>query len=103
MNKLSTYWSPTQYQDFERVLNEQRRLLTLELQAALIAHRAIDRNITRLRKDLKSAEQALERLGRGVFGICTDCGEDIDAPQLRTRAAAPRCGCCEQRSQTITA
>jgi RNA polymerase-binding transcription factor DksA len=102
MGKLSTYWSPTQYQQFESVLNEQRRLLTLELQAALLTDRAIDREITRLRMDLKAAEQALDRLRRGVFGICTDCGEDIDAPQLRTWAAASRCGSCEHRSDMIT-
>jgi RNA polymerase-binding transcription factor DksA len=51
---------------------------------------------------LKAAEQALDRLRRGVFGICTDCGEDIDAPQLRTWAAASRCGSCEHRSDMIT-
>ncbi|MEV7006741.1 TraR/DksA C4-type zinc finger protein [Streptosporangium sp. NPDC051022] len=46
------------------------------------------------RGHLGSLEHALERLGRGGYGICERCGEPIPVERLRARPVAVTCVRC---------
>jgi DnaK suppressor protein len=49
--------------------------------------------------ELRELEAALERLQAGVYGLCEDCGEDIDARRLRVELAARRCVPCQEKRE----
>lgn len=60
----------------------------------------IDRNFMlrlrgRERKLLKKIEEALDRIDRGVFGICEKCGEDINIKRLEARPVTTMCIDCK--------
>jgi RNA polymerase-binding transcription factor DksA len=121
MATLSTYWSPSDLQGFLNSLLEQHRDLFEHLDAAQRLRASqmqsqsancedcgsapaptrekrvdeSDRNIKQLRREIVAVESALNRLYRGVFGICVDCHEDIAASRLRSQPAAARCLPCE--------
>ncbi|MEK7873847.1 MAG: TraR/DksA C4-type zinc finger protein [Chloroflexota bacterium] len=40
-------------------------------------------------------EQALERMGRGTYGLCVDCGAAIPLERLQARPYAARCVSCQ--------
>jgi RNA polymerase-binding transcription factor DksA len=42
-------------------------------------------------------DEALERLKKGTYGICLDCGEPIDRARLNALPAAKRCLDCQRR------
>lgn len=44
---------------------------------------------------LREAEEALERLRAGTYGICEDCGAAISGDRLRALPTARRCIKCE--------
>jgi DnaK suppressor protein len=46
--------------------------------------------------ELEVIDQALERLGRGLYGICKECGGDIEVARLRTLHAVT-CADCAAR------
>lgn len=48
-----------------------------------------------LRDKLREAEDALQRISAGVYGICTACGEPIAEDRLRALPTALRCAGCE--------
>ena len=52
--------------------------------------------IRRLHADISAAEEALERLRGGLFGICVDCADDIASEQLRISPSRARCIKCER-------
>jgi len=64
-----------------------------------------DRNFTlrlrdRERKLLKKIDDALERLERGDYGDCDQCGEPIGLERLRARPVANLCiGCKEEQER----
>jgi RNA polymerase-binding transcription factor len=62
-----------------------------ELQAALV---------DRQNHQLAAVEAALERLARGEYGICGDCGGLIGTGRLRVLPFAQRCTACESRDDS---
>ena len=46
------------------------------------------------RRELGKIELAMRRVDSGCFGICDDCGEDIDPLKLEAQPAAGRCTAC---------
>lgn len=49
---------------------------------------------TSLREQLSDVDHALDRLDKGTYGICTNCGEAIDPERLGAMPATPRCINC---------
>jgi RNA polymerase-binding protein DksA len=47
-----------------------------------------------LEKELKEVSDALERIGNGNYGICENCGKEIDIERLRAYPAARTCIKC---------
>jgi DnaK suppressor protein len=48
---------------------------------------------------LKLVNDALERLGNGTFGLCLDCGQEIDAARLEAIPYAPVCLSCQAKRE----
>ncbi|MDD3006853.1 MAG: TraR/DksA C4-type zinc finger protein [Candidatus Pacebacteria bacterium] len=46
--------------------------------------------------DLQDIDEALERIKNGTYGICTNCGQNIDAERLRAIPEAKFCIKCEE-------
>ncbi|HWW19362.1 MAG TPA: TraR/DksA C4-type zinc finger protein [Steroidobacteraceae bacterium] len=86
---LSTYWSPAELQGVQRALTAQQRALLQQIDE-------IDANLERLGGELIEVALALNRLRRGVFGVCTRCGQDIAASRLRAHPVAARCVSCQR-------
>lgn len=55
--------------------------------------------ITRDVEELRDVEDALMRIARGTYGVCIDCGEDIDGERLAALPSAARCLECQQRAE----
>lgn len=66
--------------------------------AALLAdldQAELSRDLTELRE----VEAARKRLAEGAYGICTDCGAEIDFERLHAAPAAARCVACQARHE----
>lgn len=50
----------------------------------------------RERKLIKKIDEALARLKEGTFGICEECGEEIDEGRLKARPVATLCISCKE-------
>ncbi len=50
-------------------------------------------------RELADVEAALDRMAQGVYGVCTDCGVDIEPARLRAYATAKRCQECQARHE----
>lgn len=46
--------------------------------------------------ELKLINQALERLEKGEYGVCVDCGNTISEPRLKYYPYAARCIVCQE-------
>jgi len=55
----------------------------------------IDRDL----RELQGIEQARARIDDGVYGVCADCGLEIDAARLNVNPAALRCADCQGRRE----
>ena len=68
-----------------------------ESDLALRAHeRALDTaRVTRLTEMLRQVEAALDRLSRGTYGTCADCGAEIAIARLQSLPFAVRCTGCQ--------
>ena len=44
---------------------------------------------------LKKIDEAVDRIDRGVFGICDDCGSEIDIKRLEARPVTTMCIECK--------
>lgn len=99
---------------------DQRERLELELRAALRRAGATDRAITsvmaagcrldgvgaagvseeltaagtRLRERIRALADAVDRVDRGSYGRCNECGEPIDAERLDLLPTTTRCRLC---------
>lgn len=47
------------------------------------------------RQELTRIDQAVARLKEGRYGLCEDCGAEIDLERLRVAPYAPRCIGCQ--------
>lgn len=63
----------------------------------------LDRLDTATEADLKQVEQALNRLERGLYGLCETCGFPIETERLQALPHAIRCASCADRSSTRVA
>ena len=48
-------------------------------------------------EELRDIEAARERMARGHYGQCIDCGTDIPPARLRAQPWAARCVACQER------
>ena len=62
-----------------------------ELQTGLKLERA-----DRESNELRLVEEAIERLQRGEFGFCLDCGTEIDRKRLLANPIGKRCLKCQE-------
>ncbi len=51
------------------------------------------------RRRLQMIESALRRLGKGTFGICSSCGEEINPKRLQVVPWAQFCMSCQERAE----
>lgn len=63
-----------------------------EARAAEVLARLDDR----ARAELAEVEAALDRLRRGRYGICEDCGRPLPVDRLQSMPAARRCAECQR-------
>jgi DnaK suppressor protein len=53
----------------------------------------------RERKLIAKIEQALERVEKGTFGICDECGDDISEGRLKARPVTTLCIKCKEEQE----
>jgi len=51
-------------------------------------------------KILQAIEEALERIQKGTYGVCRDCGEPIAAPRLNAIPWTRVCIVCKEKQNT---
>ncbi|MET0661401.1 MAG: TraR/DksA family transcriptional regulator [Steroidobacteraceae bacterium] len=56
----------------------------------------VDRDLT----ELRAVHAALQRISRGTYGRCEDCGASIAVARLRAEPAASRCLSCQEHRET---
>lgn len=54
-------------------------------------------HIDQARTRLLQVDEALERLDEGTYGICTDCGTEINPARLEVRPLSIRCVECAEK------
>ncbi|WP_395700010.1 TraR/DksA family transcriptional regulator [Aquabacterium sp.] len=52
--------------------------------------------------ELREIDAALARLAAGRYGLCTECGEPIEAARLQVQATAARCMGCQRAAESPT-
>ncbi|HZT07334.1 MAG TPA: TraR/DksA family transcriptional regulator [Chloroflexota bacterium] len=68
--------------------------------ASDVAEIALDRALEQTtRSRAADVEAALQRIDRGVYGMCEDCGHAIDPARLRALPSARRCLACQERME----
>lgn len=55
------------------------------------------------RHELGRIDAAIARLDQGSFGVCADCGEEIELRRLRALPQAIRCQGCEEARERVVA
>lgn len=75
--------SPSEVLDFKDVAAEETRSVVDEI---ALAHAAVE---------LSQVVAAQRRLEDGIYGLCLDCGEPIDARRLEALPATPFCTDCQ--------
>lgn len=58
-----------------------------------LAHADTNRDVAELRE----LEAAAERLDKGTYGVCADCGGEIEVERLFARPGVTRCIACQRR------
>ncbi len=48
-----------------------------------------------LEQELKDINEALERIKKGIYGFCENCGQEIDTGRLQAYPAAKKCIKCK--------
>ena len=51
-------------------------------------------------KILQAIEEALQRMDKGTYGICRDCGDPIAAPRLQAIPWTRSCISCKQKQSS---
>lgn len=51
-----------------------------------------------LEKKLQDIIEALEKMEKGTYGVCTECGEAIEIDRLRANPSAKTCIKCKNQS-----
>ncbi|KVW93744.1 TraR/DksA family transcriptional regulator [Thiobacillus denitrificans] len=55
----------------------------------------LDRHI----QGMRDIEAAFQRIKDGEYGVCTDCGDDIDFKRLQAFPIAKRCIVCQEKRE----
>jgi DnaK suppressor protein len=55
--------------------------------------------IQHLSRQIRGIDEALERVAKGEYGVCSDCGEAIAPNRLQANPAARRCLECQTKSE----
>ncbi len=55
----------------------------------------------RERKLIGKIREALERIENGTFGICEECGDDIDIERLKARPVTTLCIECKRKQEAM--
>jgi DnaK suppressor protein len=55
--------------------------------------------VTRDLGELRELDAARRRIGDGVYGLCSDCGDDIALERLRAQPGAARCARCQTQHE----
>jgi len=112
---------PERYSGLRRILEERRREMVSEVQEKIRDVRteasgtpvngvldAAESSDADIQEDIELAliqmkaetlskiDEALNRLEKGTFGFCTECGEEISERRLRALPFALRCKDCEE-------
>lgn len=113
--------NPDRYAELRRILEERRREMVTEVQGKIRDVRteaagtpvngvldAAESSDADIQEDIELAliqmkaetlskiDEALARLEKGTFGLCTECGEEISERRLRALPFALRCKDCEE-------
>jgi DnaK suppressor protein len=54
-------------------------------------------------RELARIDAAMERMERGAYGTCADCGEEIEPRRLHALPHALRCQGCEEARERVAA
>lgn len=54
---------------------------------------------TNAQHTLQMVEDALVRFDKGTYGLCVDCGREIDAARLKAIPYAPLCLACQSKRE----
>jgi RNA polymerase-binding transcription factor DksA len=54
-------------------------------------------------RELTRIDAALERMDSGAYGICADCGDEIERRRLEALPHALRCQGCEEARERVAA
>jgi len=55
------------------------------------------------RRELSRIDAAIARMDQGGYGVCADCGEEIEPRRLRALPHALRCQGCEEARERVEA
>ncbi|MBN2809137.1 MAG: RNA polymerase-binding protein DksA [Deltaproteobacteria bacterium] len=50
---------------------------------------------------IKKINEALEQIDNGTYGICAECGEEINIERLKARPVAPLCIACKEEQEKM--
>ncbi len=56
-------------------------------------------DLSRHLQEIKDCQEALRRLDKGEYGICVDCGEQIELNRLRANPVTKRCIACQVKKE----
>jgi len=70
--------------------------------AHLLANLA-NTELAHVREELAAIQTALQRIGAGSYGTCTQCGRDIGRERLLVQPSAGRCLACQERMEKSAA
>ena len=68
--------------------------------SALFGHEKTVVLENQLKSDLKEIEKALEKIKKGTYGICENCGKQIDLARLEVKPSAIYCLKCEKEKES---
>lgn len=50
---------------------------------------------------IKKIDEALAKIEAGTYGVCAECGEDINIERLKARPVAPLCIACKEEQEKM--
>jgi RNA polymerase-binding transcription factor DksA len=85
-------------------VQRHRELAGLVLDAGdeSVTNMLVDLGVASIERDVRELgeiESALERIGSGRYGLCTDCGDEIAPERLEANPAAARCILCQAKHE----
>lgn len=63
-----------------------------------VDHERIEALREEIKADLKAIEETLERIKKGTYGFCGNCGKMIDTDRLNINPTAKFCMSCEKKN-----